>query len=79
MKRTSDAPVKVSDRTKERVRFAAVLSGRSQADVIDAAVDEYHHPPRRGFCYGFQARPFCALQWRRGQWSLTCSMAKRKL
>ena len=40
-KKKSDSPVKVSEGTKERIRIAAAVSGRSQADILDAAVDEY--------------------------------------
>lgn len=54
MKKTSDAPVKVSDRTKERVRYAAVLSGRSQGDVLDAAVDEYITRHAEDFAVGLK-------------------------
>lgn len=55
MKKTSDAPVKVSDRTKKRVRFAAVLSGRSQGDMLDAAVDEYITRHSEDFAVGLSA------------------------
>lgn len=54
MKKTSDAPVKVSDRTKERVRYAAVLSGRSQGDILDAAVDEYVTRHAEDFAVGLK-------------------------
>ena len=40
-KRKSDSPVKVSEETKERIRIAAAVSGRSQVDILDAAVNEY--------------------------------------
>ncbi len=40
-KKKSDSPVKVSEGTKERIRIAAAVSGRSQSDILDAAVDEY--------------------------------------
>lgn len=34
-------PIKVSSETKERVRYAAALTGSSQAEVVRRAVDEY--------------------------------------
>jgi len=40
-KKKSDSPVKVSESTKERIRIAAAVSGRSQTNILDAAVDEY--------------------------------------
>jgi hypothetical protein len=54
LRKTSDAPVKVSDRTKERVRYAAVLSGRSQGEVLDAAVDEYITRHAEDFAVGLK-------------------------
>jgi predicted transcriptional regulator len=35
------APIKVSVETKEKIHYLAALLGRSQARVVDAAVDEY--------------------------------------
>ena len=35
------SPVKVSKRTKDRIRLAAAVSGRTQTEILDAAVDEY--------------------------------------
>lgn len=37
----SQAPIKVSEDTKERIRLAAALSGRRQSEIVDAAVTEY--------------------------------------
>lgn len=54
MKKTSDSPVKVSERTKERVRYAAVLSGRSQGDILDAAVNEYVTRHAEDFAVGLK-------------------------
>jgi len=34
-------PIKVSSTTKERVRYAAALTGFSQAELVDRAVAEY--------------------------------------
>lgn len=41
MKKTSQSPIKVSEVTRERVRIAAAVAGRTQAEIIDSAVDEY--------------------------------------
>jgi predicted DNA-binding protein len=35
------APLKVGDETKERIRYLAALIGTTQADVVDRAVREY--------------------------------------
>ena len=37
----NQAPIKVSSATKEKIHYLAALLGRSQANVVDAAVDEY--------------------------------------
>lgn len=37
----SQSPIKVSDETKERVRFLAALIDTSQANVVDRAVQEF--------------------------------------
>jgi predicted transcriptional regulator len=34
-------PIKVSQETKERVRYAAALTGSSQSELVSQAVDEY--------------------------------------
>lgn len=41
MKRTGQAPIKVYDATKERLRLLAAIEGRSQAEVVESAVEEY--------------------------------------
>ncbi len=35
------APVKVSEATREKIRYAAVLSEMTQTRLVEAAVDEY--------------------------------------
>jgi predicted transcriptional regulator len=35
------APIKVSEQTKERVRYLAALSDATQAEIVDRAVEEY--------------------------------------
>ena len=37
----SQAPIKVSGRTKERIRYLAALSDATQAEIVDRAVEEY--------------------------------------
>lgn len=37
----SQAPIKVSGRTKERIRYLAALTDVTQAEVVDRAVEEY--------------------------------------
>ena len=37
----SQAPIKVDDQTKERIRYLAALIDTTQADVVDRAVREY--------------------------------------
>lgn len=38
---TEQAPIKVSGATKERIRYLAVLTGATQAEIVDRAVEEY--------------------------------------
>jgi predicted transcriptional regulator len=38
---TTQAPIKVSKQTKERIRYLAALSDATQADIVDRAVTEY--------------------------------------
>jgi hypothetical protein len=54
IKRKSDSPVKVSEQTKERLRIAAAVSGTSQGDILDAAVDEYISRHAQEFATGFK-------------------------
>ena len=37
----TQAPIKVSAQTKERVHYLAALLGSSQASIVDAAIEEY--------------------------------------
>ncbi len=53
-KRKSDSPVKVSEGTKERIRIAAAVSGRSQGDIMDAAVEEYISRHAEAFATSFR-------------------------
>lgn len=38
---TSQAPIKVSEQTKERIRYLAALTDATQAEIVDRAVSEY--------------------------------------
>ena len=38
---SSQAPIKVSGETKERIRYLAALTDTTQADIVDRAVSEY--------------------------------------
>jgi len=38
---SSQAPIKVKEETKERIRYLAALSDATQADIVDRAVTEY--------------------------------------
>ena len=37
----NQAPIKVSEQTKERIRYLAALTDATQAQVVDRAVEEY--------------------------------------
>jgi hypothetical protein len=37
----TQAPVKVSEATREKIRYAAALSEMTQTRLVEAAVDEY--------------------------------------
>jgi hypothetical protein len=37
----SQAPIKVSETTKERIRYLAALTDATQAEVVDRAIEEY--------------------------------------
>jgi len=39
--KTIQAPIKVNEQTKERIRYLAALLDTTQADVVDRAVQEY--------------------------------------
>jgi len=38
---STQAPIKVSGETKERIRYLAALSDATQAQIVDRAVTEY--------------------------------------
>ena len=38
---TAPAPIKVNERTKDRVRYLAALTDVTQAEIVDRAVSEY--------------------------------------
>ena len=37
----SQVPIKVGETTKERIRYLAALTGTTQAQVVDRAIEEY--------------------------------------
>jgi len=37
----SQSPIKVNERTKERIRYLAALTDATQAEIVDRAVSEY--------------------------------------
>jgi predicted transcriptional regulator len=37
----AQAPIKVSEQTKERIRYLAALTDATQAEIVDRAVTEY--------------------------------------
>ena len=37
----SQSPIKVSEATKERIRYIAALTDATQAEIVDRAVEEY--------------------------------------
>ena len=41
----AQSPIKVHEATKEKVRYAALMAGLKQAELVERAVDEYveHH------------------------------------
>jgi hypothetical protein len=39
--KTTQAPIKVNEQTKERIRYLAAFLDTTQADVVDRAVHEY--------------------------------------
>ncbi len=41
----AQSPIKVHETTKEKVRYAALMAGLKQAELVELAVDEYieHH------------------------------------
>ncbi len=53
-KRTSQSPVKVYERTKTQIRFAASIQDRPQAEVMEAAMDEYIERHVEDFALGLK-------------------------
>jgi hypothetical protein len=45
----AQSPIKVHESTKEKVRYAALLSGLQQAELVERAVDEYVERHREEF------------------------------
>lgn len=38
---STQAPIKVNERTKDRIRYLAALTDATQAEIVDRAVSEY--------------------------------------
>ena len=45
----AQSPIKVHESTKEKVRYAALMSGLQQAELVELAVDEYVDRHREAF------------------------------
>jgi hypothetical protein len=45
----SPSPIKVHETTKEKVRYAASMTGLKQAEIVEKAVDEYVERHRAEF------------------------------
>jgi hypothetical protein len=45
----AQSPIKVHESTKEKVRYAALLAGLQQAELVEHAVDEYVERHRKEF------------------------------
>jgi hypothetical protein len=45
----SQSPIKVHESTKEKVRYAASMTGLKQAEIVERAVDEYVERHRADF------------------------------
>lgn len=45
----AQSPIKVHESTKEKVRYAALMSGLKQAELVERAVDEYVERHREDF------------------------------
>jgi len=52
----AQSPIKVHESTKEKVRYAATMTGLKQAELVEQAVDEYIERHREQFA----ARLDCA-------------------
>jgi hypothetical protein len=45
----AQSPIKVHESTKEKVRYAASMTGLKQAEIVEQAVDEYVERHREEF------------------------------
>ncbi|HWX88552.1 MAG TPA: hypothetical protein VNX67_10290 [Solirubrobacteraceae bacterium] len=45
----AQSPIKVHETTKEKVRYAALMAGLKQAELVERAVDEYVERHREDF------------------------------
>jgi hypothetical protein len=45
----AQSPIKVHESTKEKVRYAATMTGLKQAELVEQAVDEYIERHREQF------------------------------
>ena len=45
----AQSPIKVHESTKEKVRYAASMTGLQQAEIVEQAVDEYVERHREEF------------------------------
>ncbi|MBA3431035.1 MAG: hypothetical protein H0U16_06090 [Actinobacteria bacterium] len=75
MKKKSDSPVKVSEGTKERIRIAAAVRGCSQADILDAAVNEYIDRHTEEFATGLKRAGEALFEGREAEVAYLISMS----
>lgn len=54
MAKTHASPLKVSERTRERVRLMAALTGRTQAEIVDEAIGQYVERHADEFAHGLK-------------------------
>ncbi len=47
----AQSPIKVHESTKEKVRYAALMAGLKQAELVEQAVDEYVQRHREEFAH----------------------------
>jgi hypothetical protein len=47
----AQSPIKVHESTKEKVRYAALMAGLKQAELVEKAVDEYVERHREDFAH----------------------------
>jgi hypothetical protein len=47
----AQSPIKVHESTKEKVRYAAMMAGLQQAELVERAVDEYVQRHREEFAH----------------------------